>query len=74
MAMGISFAEPKRALGCTVVFWNDAAGGDGDYTKDEGWAWVFVLPPLSQSLGGIWKWLEILCPERDRQLSVSFRK
>lgn len=23
------FAEPKHALSCAVVFWNDAAGGDG---------------------------------------------
>lgn len=26
---GIFLAKPKHALGCTVAFWNDAAGGDG---------------------------------------------
>jgi len=66
---GIRFAAAKRALGCTVTFWNDAAGGDGDhhvrgYAKGGAWAWVFVLPLLTQSLGGSWKWLEILCLER----------
>lgn len=75
--MGIFFAEPKRALGCAVVFWNDAAGGDGAASSvtprmELGLGcWSF---PCLQSLGGIWKPLEILRPERGGQLLVSFRK
>lgn len=50
--------SPTRALGCTIAFWNGAAGGDGakPTATPRMKAGLGCLPfLLSQSLGGIWE-------------------